>query len=293
MTFQNLKNEVKKTVLTAQNNEITEYFIYKKLSQSMKNPNQRKVLKRISEDELKHYKFWRKITEKDVKPDKLKIWWYYIISRLFGLTFGIKLMERGEEQAQITYEKIAKSLPDAEAIVDEEDRHEKELIAMIDEERLEYVGSMILGLNDALVELTGALSGFTFALQNTRLIALTGLITGIAASLSMATSEYLSTKSEGGSKSPLKAALYTGIAYIFTVIVLILPYLLFTNVFQCLGLTALNALLIILVFTFYISVAKDLQFKKRFVEMAMISLGVTALTFIIGFLVRSILHIEI
>jgi len=293
MTTQNLKSDVRKTILTAQKNEITEYFIYKKLSSSMKDPNKRKVLDRISEDELKHYKFWKKYTEKDVDPDYLKIWGYYIISRLFGLTFGIKLMERGEEQAQVTYEKVAESFPDAEAIVEEEDQHEKELITLIDEDRLEYVGSMILGLNDALVELTGALSGFTFALQNTRLIALTGLITGIAASLSMATSEYLSTKSEAGSKKPLKAALYTGTVYIFTVIVLILPYFIFTNVFLCLGLTVLNAILIILAFTFYISVAKDLPFKKRFLEMVMISLGVTALTFVIGFLVKTIFHIEI
>ena len=59
---------------------------------------------------------------------------------------------------------------------------------------------MVLGLNDALVEFTGALAGYTFALQNTLLVAMTGLITGVAASLSMATSEYLSTKSEENAK---------------------------------------------------------------------------------------------
>ena len=50
------------------------------------------------------------------------------------------------------------------------------------------MGSVVLGLNDELVEFTGALAGFTLALSDHRLIALTGSITGIAAALSMASS---------------------------------------------------------------------------------------------------------
>jgi len=73
---------------------------------------------------------------------------------------------------------------------------------------------MVLGLNDALVELTGTLAGLTFALKNTRLIALSGLITGIAATLSMAASEYLSARTEQESSRALKSSLYTGGAYV-------------------------------------------------------------------------------
>ncbi len=120
-------------------------------------------------------------------------------------------------------------IPAAKQVMDDEDAHEQQILALLDEEHLRYTGSMVLGLNDALVELTGALAGFTLALQDTRLIALTGSITGIAAALSMAASEYLSTKAEGMGKDPLKAALYTGIAYILTVLLLIAPYLLFAN----------------------------------------------------------------
>ena len=287
-----LDKETKKAVLTAQKNEITEHFIYEKLSQSIKDPHNKKILKRISSDELKHYDFWKKYTHENVKPDKLKIWKYFFISRILGLTFGIKLMERGEEQAQVTYEKISKFLPDAKSIVKDEDEHEKQLINLIDEERLRYVGSMVLGLNDALVELTGALAGLTLALQNTRLIAMTGLITGIAASLSMASSEYLSTKSEDA-KNPFKASIYTGSAYVLTVLFLIFPYLLFTNFYFCLGFTILNAITVIFIFTFYISVAKDVSFRNRFFEMTIISLGIAALTFGIGFLIRIFFNVDV
>ena len=288
-----LDKETKKTISIAQRNEITEHFIYEKLSQSTKDIHNKRILKRISKDELEHYNFWKKYTHEDIKPDRLKIWIYFVISKLLGITFGIKLMEMGEEQAQVTYEKVSESVPDAKWIVKEEDEHEKQLIDLIDEERLRYIGSMVLGLNDALVELTGALAGLTLVLQNTRLIAITGLITGIAASLSMAASEYLSTKTEESTRSPFKAAVYTGSVYVLTVLFLIFPYLLFTNVYSCLGFTILSAIIVIFIFTFYVSVAQDISLKKRFLEMALISLGIAALTFGIGFLIRVFLHIEI
>jgi len=164
---------------------------------------------------------------------------------------------------------------------------------MLDEERLRYAGSVVLGLNDALVELTGALAGLTLALQNVKLIALSGLITGIAASLSMAASEYLSTRSEDTGKHPVRAAVYTGIAYIITVTLLILPYLLFKNYYLDLAIALTTAVLIIAAFNYYISIAKGDSFRKRFLEMAGLSLSVALFSFIIGYFIRIWLGIEI
>jgi VIT1/CCC1 family predicted Fe2+/Mn2+ transporter len=288
-----LDKEIEKVILNAQRNEITEHFIYERLARSIKDPQNREVLKRISDDELRHYSFWREYTRKDVKPDNLKVWKYFLISKIFGITFGIKLMEKDEEKAQAIYEEISEFVPDAKAIVEDEDEHESRLTNLIDEEKLRYVGSMVLGLNDALVELTGALAGYTFALQDARIVAMIGLITGVAASLSMATSEYLSTKSEGGDKNPFKASLYTGVAYILAVLFLIAPYLILTNVYACLSLTIVNAIIVIFLFTFYVSVAKGLPFRRRFLEMTVISLGIAGLTFTIGFFVRTFLNVEI
>lgn len=288
-----LDEKVKRTILTAQRNEITEHLVYDKLSKSTKDPHNRNILRRISSDELRHYNFWKQYTHEDVKPNSLKVWIYFLASRIFGITFGLKLMERGEEQAQVTYGKISQFVPDAKTVVEDEDQHEKQLLGMIDEERLRYVGSIVLGLNDALVELTGTLAGLTLALQNPRLIATAGLITGIAASLSMAASEYLSTKSEQDAKNPLKASLYTGSAYVITVLFLIFPYLILTNFYYSLILTVINAFVVIFVFTFYISVAKDISFTSRVLEMTVISLGIAALTFAIGFVIRTFLNIDI
>ncbi len=214
---------------TFQRTEITEHHIYKRLARTIKSSENAKILQQIADDELKHYEGWKKYSGQDVRPDWFKMWFYYLVSRILGFTFGIKLMERGEEAAQKNYAAVAATIPEAARFQHEEDIHEQQLIGMLDEERLQYAGSVVLGLNDALVELTGALAGLTLALQNGKLIALSGLITGIAASMSMAASEYLSTRSEETSKHPVRAAIYTGIAYIVTVTLLVLPYLLFEN----------------------------------------------------------------
>jgi VIT1/CCC1 family predicted Fe2+/Mn2+ transporter len=109
----------------------------------------------------------------------------------------------------------------------------------------------------------------------------------------MAASEYLATRSENTGKHPVRAAIYTGIAYIGTVALLILPYLLFDNDYLDLGIALTTAVLIIAVFNYYISVAKDEPFRERFLEMAGLSLGVALFSFIIGYFIRQWLGIDI
>jgi len=288
-----LSAELVQQLTTFQRNEITEHHIYQKLASVLPPSENRQVLEKIAADELRHYQEWKEYTRQDVQPDKLKIWAYYLISRIFGVTFGIKLMERGEENAQENYRHLGLRAETVEAMIRDENEHEEALIGLLDEERLRYVGSIVLGLNDALVELTGALAGLTLALQDTKLIALSGSITGIAAALSMGASEYLSTKSEETTKEPLKASIYTGVAYILTVLFLIWPYLFVENYYVCLAWALIGAVLIIALFNYYISVVKDEPFKKRFLEMAGVSLGVASLSFLVGYVIRNLLGVEI
>ncbi|RIK30753.1 MAG: rubrerythrin family protein [Anaerolineae bacterium] len=288
-----LSADVLQKILGFQQTEITEYHIYKRLARALGSDQNAKIIEQIADDELRHYNEWKRHSGKDVKPLWRRVWWYTFISRVFGYTFGIKLMERGEEGAQKNYSQLASVIPDAARLQHEEDVHEEKLIGMLNEERLEYAGSVVLGLNDALVELTGALAGLTLALQNVKLIALSGLITGIAAAMSMAASEYLSTRSENTTKNPIRAAVYTGLAYIVTVALLILPYLLFQNYFLDLAWALATAVIIIAVFNYYISVAKDEPFRERFLEMAGLSLSVALFSFVIGYFIRQWLGIEI
>jgi VIT1/CCC1 family predicted Fe2+/Mn2+ transporter len=280
-------------LLASQRGEITEHHIYQAIAGKAAEATNRKVLEETAAVELGHYRFFRSLTGVEIGPDRLRIAFYLLVYRIFGITFTLKFLERGEVRAQKVYGELLPAVPGLESILRDEEKHEKELIALVDEQRLRYTGSIVLGLNDALVELTGTLAGLTLALQDTRVIAMAGLITGIAAALSMGSAEYLSRKSEGGEINPLRAAMYTGITYIITVLFLIAPYLLLANYYLALLVTIVNAIIIILVFTFYISVTRDLDFRSRFIEMAGLSLGVAALSFLMGILVRVLLGVNV
>lgn len=277
-----------------QQSELTESVIYERIAAFAKGDENKQTLLRLSREEKAHYLIWKKYTNQEMKPESLKVLKYTMIARTLGFTFAVKLMERGEENAQVEYDLLAREVAESTAIRQQEEEHEQALLAMLDEERLQYVGSMVLGLNDALVELTGSLAGFAFALQNTRLVALSGLIVGISATFSMASSEFLAARSEGRSDA-LKSCSYTGIAYLLTVIALIAPYLIFPETMFIPALLCMLGMVILIIagFTYYTSVAQNQPFKSRFLEMALISVGVAVVSFVVGILAKMFLGVDV
>ena len=269
-------------------NELTEAIVYTRLAQRLPAGHNRDLLARIANDERGHAVQLEALLGEKGSPALFKAARMVLAARAFGLTFGLKFMEKGEIRAGEAYRSLATALPDFARIAQEEEGHEAALLSLLDDERLNYMGAIVLGLNDALVELTGALAGFTFALSGSRLIAMTGLITGLAAAMSMAASAFLSARADGAAsdRHPGKTACYTGIAYVCTVVVLILPYLILPNVKVALAIMLSSALGIIALFNFYLSVAKDVPFRRNFLLMAGISTGVAAISFGIGYLLN-------
>ena len=292
-----MKNISKKSleiIKKMQQSECTESVIYREIAKFAKGDVNKETLNRLADEEFAHYNIWKSYTGLDMKPEGFKVFKYKLLAKIFGFTFAVKLMENGEENAQDEYALLANEVEESIEIRKQEEEHEKALLEMLDEERLQYVGSMVLGLNDALVELTGSLAGFTFAMQNTRLIALSGLIIGISATFSMASSEFLAARSEGRDDA-FKSCTYTGIAYLFTVIALILPYLLLGNEMYLVALAAMLLVVILIIagFTYYTSVALDQPFKSRFLEMAGISVSVAVLSFVVGILAKQFLGVDL
>ena len=277
-----------------QQNELTESVIYEKIAAFAKGEENKTTLLRLAREEKAHYEVWKKYTGKEMKPEGGKVFKFTTIARTLGFTFAVKLMERGEENAQEEYQILHNEVEESLFIRQQEEEHEQALLAMLDEERLQYVGSMVLGLNDALVELTGSLAGFAFALQNNRMIALSGLIVGISAPFSMASSEFLAARSEGRTDA-LKSCSYTGIAYLLTVVALILPYLLFPAGAYIPALVTMLAVVILIIagFTYYTSVAQDQPFRSRFMEMAGISVSVAVVSFVVGLLAKRFLGVDL
>ena len=277
--------------------EIKGYYLYMSVSKRVRDPENAKLMRRIADEEKRHYEIFTGYTGEEINGNsfsiKAAVFINTIIALLFGLTFTLKIFEK-IEAATTDYLKAAEEIPEINKIIEDEENHEQKLIALIDEEKLSYIGSVVLGLNDALVELTGALAGFTLSVRSSRTIALLGLITGISAAFSMAASEYLSSKAEKKENfKPGRASLYTGIAYIFTVVLLVLPFLFLSNYLAALLITIGIAMAVIAVFNFYISVAMDEGFFSRFLEMAIISIGVAAVSFLIGFLVKKYLGLDL
>ena len=293
MSKKEISKELMKLVKKAQVDEEQGSILYAFMAKTEKNEENKKLLEQMSKDEANHAAVWKKYTNKDLKPSKLSIIWFKILTVVMGFTFVVKTMQKKESFAQEGYEKMKEELPEAARILEDERRHEKELYNMLDEERLHYIGAMVLGLNDALVELTGAIAGVTFALANTRLVALTGIITGVSATFSMAASNYLAERADNNPKA-LKSSIYTGMAYLVTVALLVLPYLLFPVHMYVAAFAVMIAtvIFIIMFFNYYISVAKAEPFFKNFATMAAISLSVAVVSYIIGLLAKNLLGIE-
>lgn len=279
-----------KAALNIQRNEITEYLVYTRLAELCKDSHNAEVLRTVGKEERCHAGYWKEKTGMEIKPNRFKAFRIILTARIFGLTFTLKQMEKNEGGAQRAYAKLGEYFPEVQKIKDEEKDHENKLLNMLDEEKLKYVGSIVLGLGDALVELTGALAGLTLALGQTKIISLAGMVTGVSAAFSMAASNYLSNRAENNPQAA-KSALYTGVTYLVTVAFLILPYLLLNNPFRALAITLSTAVVIIFLFTYYLSVAKDLNFIRRFLEMSLISLGVAALSFGVGYVLKIALGI--
>ncbi len=289
-----IKAETSKLLLSYQRSEETDHLIYRRMARWEKNEANRKILTGIADDEKQHAAVWARYTGIRIGPQRLRAICYLLLSRLFGYTFILKLLERREYAVTRAYRALAEDFPEARTIIEDEQAHEERLAEMLDEDRLKYVGSMVLGLNDALVELSGTIAGLTLALADTRLVALAGIITGASATLSMAASNYLAERADGR-RDALKSSLYTGAAYLATVVGLVAPYLLFPGpmYLAALGTMLAVVVLIILLFNYYVSVAKSLPFARRFWEMAGLSLGVALISFAVGLLAKRILGVDL
>lgn len=286
--------DLAKVILRFQRDEETDHIVYSHMAAAERNLQNKAILTRIANEEKVHAGVWKQYSRREVKPNRLTVLWYTFLGYLLGYTFVIKLMENGEDDAVVRYAAVLDEIPEARSILEQEKAHEKELHEMLDEERLRYVGAMVLGLNDALVELTGTIAGLTLALGDNRLVALAGIITGISATLSMAASNYLAERADGKADA-FKSSLYTGVAYLITVVCLVLPYLLYPADMYMEALFSMLAVVVLIIFFFnyYISVAKSLPFTRRFLEMACISLGVAVISFGIGLLAKQFLGVEV
>ncbi|MDE6250422.1 MAG: VIT1/CCC1 transporter family protein [Alphaproteobacteria bacterium] len=148
-------------------------------------------------------------------------------------------------------------------------------------QKYKYTSALVLGMHDALVEISGTIAGLTFAFTDRKVIIMTGAIAAVAASLSMAAANFQAQRSENNPNA-FRAALYTGIMYVTTSVILILPFAVIPNRFWALGMMAIMAVLIIFGFNCSIGILTRRPFVPRFLEMLGIYIGVSIASFAIG-----------
>ncbi|MEZ0394584.1 MAG: VIT1/CCC1 family protein [Desulfurococcaceae archaeon] len=261
--------------------------IYGALSRApLLGPRIRMALERAAEDERRHYEFWRGIVgECRPGPAALKAALYGLALYLFGATFVLKLLESKEVDAIGAYSAIADldpSLADlARKIEEDERRHEAEFLSSIDEGRVKYIGFITLGISDALVELTGIYTGSLGAFGSSLSAGLTGLLAGVAASISMGVAAYAQARQEGR-QGPLLPAFFTFAAYLAVVLLLAAPYFLLGSLLVAFVTMLAISFAVVAYLAAYSSVLHGRKFLAEFVENVLLILGVSLLLYVLG-----------
>lgn len=168
------------------------------------------------------------------------------------------------------------------------------MVAVMKQEskQYKYTGALVLGMHDALVELTGIIAGLTFTIASNRLIIMTGAIAAAAASLSMAAANYQAQRAEENPYA-LRAAMYTGLMYVATSATLLFPFAVVPNRFWALAMMGILATLIIFAFNCAIGFTQRRPFMRRFLEMLGICFLVSAASFAIGMAAKHLMGVNI
>jgi VIT1/CCC1 family predicted Fe2+/Mn2+ transporter len=291
---------MEETFILNATNELTEHIVYHKLALMEKNPENRAALERLSAQEKTHYEFWQSLlpeTEaKKIRPRKHAVWGTPFLRTVLGVTFITKLLETHEKDSQQKYQALVSAIPASHherflQIIEDEKSHERALIAQLKEKRLDYIGFIVLGLADAIVEITGVHAGFLGVTGSTLIAGVAGIIVGFSAAISMGSASYLQAKQDT-EKSALFSGFLTWASYFCSVVLLALPYFLIRTMIPAFITSTSVGILLVAGFTFYGAIVFDRKFWREFFETVGLMLGTALATFLLGLIVGAVFHIN-
>src|SRR3989338_11036764 len=88
---------IKRFIERFQRNEITEYFVYRRLA-AMTTGKNRETLLRIADDEQRHHRAWKKYTNNDVPPSRPLIGLYSTLAKKIGMHTTTPPQEKDQQQ---------------------------------------------------------------------------------------------------------------------------------------------------------------------------------------------------
>jgi vacuolar iron transporter family protein len=198
-------------------------------------------------------------------------------------------------------------------ILEDEFKHEDEVVTGDAERQInpERVRDIFLGLNDGLVEILGAVSGFFAAFGNSLAVLVAGFTVAVAGALSMAAGAWIAVSSEsevrttenarrqflgeslsttGTAETPLASATIVGVSYLAGAMVPILPVLggartVFPSLFTA-------GSLIILVSTI-VAFLSGMNIKRRVMTNLLIIAAAVGITFAIGVVTKLVWGVSV
>ncbi len=235
-------------------NELNDKRLYEKLSKrimtsfrrSERNESVAKKLMELASIESTHADFWAELIKRRGKtPPQFtqKNPWYFgylgFLQRIFGISFLIRYLERGEVDAIKEYsdyiEKESKEQWEKDQLnkilADEKD-HEDAFIQMTNELKgnADKVRDAIYGMSDGLIEVLASVAGLTGVFINNIFVAVGGIVFGASGLVSMTIGSYLSERAKGqlvtgNGYTAQRAAGNTALYYFIGAIVPIIPFL--------------------------------------------------------------------
>lgn len=279
--------------------ELTEHIVYGALAAHEKHPANKAALERLSAQEKTHYDFWRTLLPQTLepKPHTLTVFITPFLRAVFGATFTTKLLEGHEKESIATYQSILGDVPAThqarlKQIIEDEKSHELALIGEIKERRVAYLGFIVLGLADAIVEITGVHAGFLGVTGETLIAGVAGVIVGFAAAISMGSASYLQAKQDPD-KSAFISGFATGGAYLCSVVLLAFPYFLIRSMIPAFVISTSIGIILIALFTFYGAIVfENRKFWREFFEATGLMLATAVATFVWGLIIGKVFHVN-
>ncbi|ASJ17302.1 rubrerythrin family protein [Thermococcus chitonophagus] len=204
--------EVEKLALGFYDDEYSDSVLYAELAKFEKDPKIKQEFLRLSRIEAKHAKFWHDfLVKRGIKPGRPKvrrvtIFVVKILRKLLGPGVVASLLEMGENSAIQKYFKFlnehfsefsSEEMETLKSIILDELEHEKFFYESKKKFHVENIRDFVLGMNDGLVEILGAVTGLSAVYPySPRLVGISGLIVGVAGALSMAIGALISVRSQ-------------------------------------------------------------------------------------------------
>ena len=285
--------------------ELFDLSLYKALRQ-VTQPDVHHTLDELITVETTHLAFWKHFFGLTIEElnlgRRLKLSLLMFVCKLFGSTAVHLVLEAIEVHGVRKYLALWREYqgqPLGEAlrgILMDEFKHEDVLVTALTDRKInaEKIRNIFLGLNDGLVEILGAVSGFFGAFGEATMVLIAASTTAVAGALSMAAGAFLALNSEKEVKtteiakniflgeasevipmeeSPIGSALVVGTAYIAGAIVPVLPVIF--------GATSalfsvLTAGLMVIVVSTILSFLSGMDVTRRiFLNLALITIAVS------------------